>query len=156
MVLRLPDSWSNWNLKMLVFEERGKPEYPEKNLLEQGREPTTNSSHIWHRRRDLNPGYIGGRRVLSPLRHPCSPLFLDKTEAQRAEKFFLGTAPPILISGSGWPPAPPSQGLDPALQYPLQSASHVCICFSGLINTGLLIQFQVAAYMIQVGGESNS
>jgi len=27
---------------MLVFEERGKPEYPEKNLLEQRREPTTN------------------------------------------------------------------------------------------------------------------
>ena len=27
---------------MLVFEERGKPEYPEKNLSEQGREPTTN------------------------------------------------------------------------------------------------------------------
>ena len=25
---------------MLVFEERGKPEYPEKNLSEQGREPT--------------------------------------------------------------------------------------------------------------------
>ena len=33
---------SNWNLEMLVFEERGKPEYPEKNLLEQSREPTTN------------------------------------------------------------------------------------------------------------------
>ena len=32
MVLRLPDSWSNWNLEMLVFEERAKPEYPEKNL----------------------------------------------------------------------------------------------------------------------------
>jgi len=27
---------------MLVFEERGKPEYPEKNLSEQRREPTTN------------------------------------------------------------------------------------------------------------------
>ena len=26
--------------------ERGKPEYPEKNLSEQGREPTTNSTHI--------------------------------------------------------------------------------------------------------------
>ena len=42
VVLRLPDSWSNWNLKMLVFEERGKPEYPEKSLSEQRREPTTN------------------------------------------------------------------------------------------------------------------
>ena len=31
---------SNWNLEMLVFEARGKPEYPEKNLTEQGREPT--------------------------------------------------------------------------------------------------------------------
>ena len=64
---------SNWNLKVLVFKERGKPEYPEKNLSEQGREPTTNSTHIWRRRQESNPGHIGGRRVLSPLRHPCSP-----------------------------------------------------------------------------------
>ena len=61
MVLHLPDSWSNWNLEMLVFEERGKPEYPEKNLSEQRREPTTNSTHIWHWRQDMNPGHIGGR-----------------------------------------------------------------------------------------------
>ena len=45
--LRLTNLWpsgsgSNWNLEMLVFEERGKPEYPEKNLSEQGREPTRN------------------------------------------------------------------------------------------------------------------
>ena len=72
MFLRLPDSWSNWNLEMLVFEEREKPEYPEKNLSEQRREPTTNSTHIWRRRRDLNPGHVGGRRALSPLRHPLS------------------------------------------------------------------------------------
>ena len=39
-------SRSNWNLEVLVFEERRKPEYPEKNLSEQGREPTTNSTHI--------------------------------------------------------------------------------------------------------------
>ena len=30
------NSGSNWNLEMLVFEERGKPEYPEKKLSEQG------------------------------------------------------------------------------------------------------------------------
>ena len=29
-------SRSNWNFEMLAFEERGKPEYPEKNLSEQG------------------------------------------------------------------------------------------------------------------------
>ena len=74
VILRLPDSWSNWNLEMLVFEERGKLEYPEKNLSKKGTEPTTNSTHIRRRRRDLNPGHSGGRRVLSPLRHPCSPL----------------------------------------------------------------------------------
>ena len=69
-------SRSNWNLKVLVFKERGKPEYLEKNLSEQGREPTTNSTHIWCRRQDSNPGHIGERRVLSPLRHPCSSLTL--------------------------------------------------------------------------------
>ena len=69
-------SRSNWNLKVLVFEERGKPEYPEKNLSEQRREPTANSTHIWRRRRDLNPGHIGARWALSPLRHPCSPPYL--------------------------------------------------------------------------------
>ena len=57
---------------MLVFEERGKPEFPEKNLSEQSREPT-NSAHIWRRVRESNPGQIGGRRALSPLRQPCSP-----------------------------------------------------------------------------------
>ena len=35
VVLRLPDSWPNWNLEMLVFEEREKPGYREKNLSEQ-------------------------------------------------------------------------------------------------------------------------
>ena len=73
VVLRLADSWSNWNLKMLVFKERGKPEYPEKNLSEQRREPTTNSTHIWHLHLDLNPSHIGGRRALSSLRHPLLP-----------------------------------------------------------------------------------
>ena len=57
---------------MLVFEERGKPEYPEKNLSEQSREPT-NSTHIWRRVRESNPGHIGGRQALSPLRQLCSP-----------------------------------------------------------------------------------
>ena len=66
-------SRSNWNLEVLVFEERGKPEYLEKNLSEQGREPTTNSTHIWHRHRESNPGHIGGRWALSPLRHPLLP-----------------------------------------------------------------------------------
>ena len=36
----------DWNLEMLVFEERGKLEYLEINLSEQGREPTTNSTDM--------------------------------------------------------------------------------------------------------------
>ena len=57
---------------MLVSEERGKPEYPEKNLSKQGREQTTNSTHIRRWVQHSNLGHIGGRRALSPLHHPCS------------------------------------------------------------------------------------
>ena len=46
MLLRLPDSRSNWILEMMVFEEKGKPEYQEKDLSEEGREPTTNFTPI--------------------------------------------------------------------------------------------------------------
>ena len=56
---------------MLVFGERGKPEYPGKNLSEQSSEPT-NSTHIWRPIRESNLGHIGGRPVLSPLRQHCS------------------------------------------------------------------------------------
>ena len=58
---------------MLVFDERGKLKYPEKNLSEQRRDQTTNLTHIWRRRRDMNPGHIDGRRVLSTLRHAYFP-----------------------------------------------------------------------------------
>ena len=63
---------------MLGFEGRGKPEYLEKNLSEQEREPTTMSTHKWCRSRDLNLGHIGGRRVLPQLHHPLLP----KTKAK--------------------------------------------------------------------------
>ena len=36
--------------------------------LEAKERPITNVTHIWRRRRDLNPGHIGGRGVISPLR----------------------------------------------------------------------------------------
>ena len=40
----LKSSWELVQTEMLVFEERGKPEYPDKNLSEQETEPTTNST----------------------------------------------------------------------------------------------------------------
>ena len=61
---------SNWNLEELVFKERGKLEYLEKNLLEERREPTTNSTQIWHRRQDSNPGHTGG----DESSHHCATL----------------------------------------------------------------------------------
>ena len=75
LVLPLPDSWSNWNLEVLVFERRRKQEYPEKNLSEKRREPTTNSTQptCLRQRQDLNAGHISVRRVLSQLRHPLFP-----------------------------------------------------------------------------------
>ena len=62
---------------MLVFEESGKLEYLETNLLEQRREPTTNSTQIWCRHQDSNPRRIGGRWVLSPVHHPCFSLITE-------------------------------------------------------------------------------
>ena len=60
MVIRLhvPDSWSNWNLEVLIIDKRGKMDYLGKNLSEQGREPTTNSTLIWHQCWDLNLGHM--------------------------------------------------------------------------------------------------
>ena len=48
----------------------------EKNRSVQGTESQqqTQPTYGVRRRQDLNPGHIGGRRALSPLRHPCSPM----------------------------------------------------------------------------------
>jgi hypothetical protein len=35
------DSWSNWNLEMLIFAEGGKPENPEKNPRGKGENQQT-------------------------------------------------------------------------------------------------------------------
>ena len=78
-------SGSNWNLEMLVFEERGKLEYPEKNFSGQRREPTTNSTHIWRRAQELISSHIGGGQVLSPLHHPSAPGNAKKVEKSRKQ-----------------------------------------------------------------------
>ena len=51
---------------MLVFEERGKPEYPEKNLSEQSREPT-NSAHV-----HMMPSPAGNRTRATLVGGECS------------------------------------------------------------------------------------
>ena len=54
------------------FLRRGETGVPGENLSVQSREPT-NPNHIWRRVWESKPGHIGGKRVLSPLRHPCIP-----------------------------------------------------------------------------------
>ena len=57
-------NWGHCKLKLIqlklyhkqVFEERGKPEYPGKNLSEKRRE-STNSTHIWRRNWDRTHHY---------------------------------------------------------------------------------------------------
>ena len=65
---------------MLIFKERGKPENPEANLLEQSIEPTTNLTHS-ARPRVLNRAQTTQRAQL-PLRHPCSPSIGEQQDLQ--------------------------------------------------------------------------
>ena len=59
---------------VLVFEEGGKPENPEKNprSKDENQQQTRPTYDAGSGNRS-NLSHIGGRRVLSPLRHPCSP-----------------------------------------------------------------------------------
>ena len=66
------------NLEMLVFEERGNPEYPEKNLSEERGEPTTNSTHILRPVRESIISHIGGEA--SALTTAPSLLVITKRE----------------------------------------------------------------------------
>ena len=75
MVLCLPDSWSNWKLEVLVFEDRGKPECPTEKPL-RARERTINK---------LNPHMVS-TPGFEPRLHwwevsaltTASPLLLEK------------------------------------------------------------------------------
>ncbi len=67
------DSRSNWNLEVLVYVKGGKPENPEKNPRSKD-ENQQQTRPTYGTRPESNPDHIGGRRALSPLRHPCSLL----------------------------------------------------------------------------------
>ena len=61
----------NANQANCWFLRRGETGVHGENLSVQSRVPT-NSTHIWRQVWESNPGHIVGRRVLSPLRHPCT------------------------------------------------------------------------------------
>ena len=83
---------------------KGKPEYSEKNLSEQGQEPTTNSTHISSRVRESKLVHIGGsrRRVLSPLRHPSCPIpvfiFRNVEQTTSIALFFLKSSSVVRLN----------------------------------------------------------
>ena len=54
------------------FVEGGKPEYPEKNPTSRDEKQQLRQTQLTYgvNTGNKNPGQIGGRRVLSPLRHP--------------------------------------------------------------------------------------
>ena len=56
----------NWNWKCWFLWRKGK-----KNP------PTTSPTHMWHQVRELNPDHSGRMRVLSTLRHLCSPYYAN-------------------------------------------------------------------------------
>ena len=58
------------------FLPRGENRRTRRKTLEAEKKTNTNSTHLWRLVRESNLCHIGGRRVLSPLRHPCSPPFL--------------------------------------------------------------------------------
>lgn len=66
-------SRTNWGLEVLLLKRlRGKPEHREKTSLSK-EETNKNADPTRRRHWDLNPDHTGGGRVLSPLRHYCSP-----------------------------------------------------------------------------------
>ena len=60
-------------MELLVFEEKGKPEYPGREKpSEQGENQQQTQQNIWRWVWESNLDHIGGKQVLSPLHHPCS------------------------------------------------------------------------------------
>ena len=67
-------SRSNWNLEMLVFVEGSrKTGVPGEKTLGAGTRTNNKLNPDMASTPGIEPGHIDGKRVLSPLRHPCSP-----------------------------------------------------------------------------------
>ena len=114
VVLHLPDSWSNWNLEMLVFEERGKPEYPEKKTSrskgenQQQTQPTFGvDAGIWTQATLVGEAStLTTAPSLAPFHHPVkSNIFIHQcwpflhTLTCWSVCFSLGTSNILIMSG---------------------------------------------------------
>ena len=87
------------------FLRRAETGVPGENLSVQSREPT-NSTHIWRRIWETNPGYVGGRRLLSPLRHPFTPIYVQCRVPYMLNVMFLPIVYRLLLClFQNWPAA---------------------------------------------------
>ena len=80
----IPDRIGIW--QCWFFQERGKPEM---NLSEQGENQQQNQPTCDAGTGNPTPGHIGGRRVLSPLRHPCFTSWVKSNYLNEMEKWIL-------------------------------------------------------------------
>ena len=92
---------SDFEFGSVGFRGEGKTRVPGEKPLGARERTDNNSTHIWRRRRDLNPGHIGGRRLRLTTAPPLSPkeltpdCFLLETAQRRIsliiiEKHLLG------------------------------------------------------------------
>ena len=123
-------SRSNWNVEVLVFEESGKPEYPEKNLSEQGRNQQqtqpisdtgtvsrtrphwweasalTNAPSLAKKKPEIQDGASKMAAILESLRNSHVKLMLSSHVADLQNFVAIALILPELIL----PPLPPPQG----------------------------------------------
>ena len=84
---------SNWNLEMLVLRRGGNRMYSEKDLSEQGRQPTTKSTHIRRQFRDSHGAtLLGGEgahhcAIPAPIHLTCFVVFLFINFTIRGKKY---------------------------------------------------------------------
>ena len=71
-------SGPNWNLEMLVFDDRGKQEYPEKNLSEQGQNQQQSQPTYGAGSGNRNRVSMGGMIVFNPIQTGLFFVLLDR------------------------------------------------------------------------------
>ena len=81
---------SNWNLEVLIFLGEGETGVPGEKSLGAGTKTNNKLNPHLTAVRESNPGHIGGRRSLSPLRYPCPPQERERTPNTDSSRDCMG------------------------------------------------------------------
>ena len=130
--------WSNWNLKVLVFKERGKSEYPEKNLSEQGKRTNNKLNPHMASTSGFEPGphwWEESALTITPALHRALLLVLknllvliySKLHSKSCDYLYIKNWNPVFLG---------SKCFEISKFVFLSEVAHrsFCIKFSGLIN----------------------